>query len=171
MLRAPARGNRELRAGSPSAEPAHPELHSLIQVNLLICTQVEEKRYFIAGLLAGRGPSDLAVGQALAELRMPRTETLCADSRPRAPRWRCDPGAGAPATRPAAGRKAVLPSRNRPRGPRLPRRRVARSRNLGGRFELAPTVEAGGIEPPSESTRSKASTRLAHLLSSSRGRR
>ena len=52
------------------------------------------------------------------------------------------PGAGAPAAGPAAGRKAVLPGRNRPRGPRPPRRRVAGSRNLGGRFELVPEVDA-----------------------------
>jgi len=36
--------------------------------------------------------------------------------------------------------------------------------DLGSRFELVATLEAGGIEPPSEGTRPKATTRLAHDL-------
>src|SRR5439155_19950226 len=75
-----------------------------------------------------------------------------------------------PATRPGprpprpdeTGRRpALLSRRNRPPGPRA-------ARAPGGRFELVATVEAGGIEPPSEGASAIASTCVACALLSPR---
>src|SRR5213594_1362005 len=59
-------------------------------------------------------------------------------------------------TRPDVG-PALLSRRNRPPGPRA-------ARAPGGRFELVATVEAGGIEPPSEGASASASTCVACVL-------
>jgi len=62
-----------------------PELHDSIQANLLTCTEVDDERYFVAGLLGARGPSGLAAAEALGELRMPRAGLLL--QTPDGPRW------------------------------------------------------------------------------------
>src|SRR4029077_5851950 len=54
-------------------------------------------------------------------------------------------------------RKALLPSRDRPSGPRS-------HRGPGGRFDLVEMVEAVGIEPTSGNPRQQASTSLAGYL-------
>src|SRR5882724_3947207 len=66
-------------------------------------------------------------------------------------------GASSAVADPTRGRPVLLPSRHHAPGPRTPRR-------PGERFEFIATVEAGGIEPPSEGDPPRATTCVAHVL-------
>jgi hydroxymethylpyrimidine pyrophosphatase-like HAD family hydrolase len=56
-----------------------------VSAHLITHTAVEEERYFITSLLQSRGPRDLAAGEALAALQLPRAALLVED--PEKPRW------------------------------------------------------------------------------------
>jgi hydroxymethylpyrimidine pyrophosphatase-like HAD family hydrolase len=60
-------------------------VHAAVGAHLVTHTTVEDERYFIAGLLRGRGPDDLLAPDALAELEPPRAGLLLEG--PAGPRW------------------------------------------------------------------------------------
>jgi hydroxymethylpyrimidine pyrophosphatase-like HAD family hydrolase len=60
-------------------------IHAAVGAHLVTHTTVEEERYFIAGLLRGRGPAELVAADALAELARPRAGLLLEG--PAGPRW------------------------------------------------------------------------------------